>query len=194
MSGSRKRVSTKKIAAIAGVSGPTIRSWRLKGLPHERDSRGRLWFDPVAVREWLEEHGRGSKPGTPGLGLRIRREQADKRNGVKSLRDAPGLKAAPAPTPVVTAEDLAAARLRKELALAEKHEIQIAKLKAELLDAGDVERDRVRRVQVVKARLLQLPMTAAPLCAGRDEAEIQRIIEVEVRQLLEDFARGERDE
>lgn len=189
MSGSRKRVSTKKIADITGVSSPTIRSWRLKGLPHERDSRGRLWFDPVAVREWLEDHGRGSRPGAPSLGLRIRREQAS--NGIKSVRDAPGLKAAP--QPVVTAEELAAAKLRKELALAEKHEIQIAKLKSELLDADDVERERVRRIEVVKARLLQLPMTAAPLCAGREAEDIERILEEEVRQLLEDFARGERN-
>jgi hypothetical protein len=122
-----------------------------------------------------------------------REKYARKLAGEPEPEPLPRLTPSPEAVAEATTMDLAAAKLRKELALAEKHELAVARVKGELLDAEEVERDRVRRVSVIKARLLQLAATAAPLCAGRDEGEIERIITEEVLLLLADFARGARD-
>ena len=189
-----RRIRPNKMAEAAGVTVSTLLKWRRLGMPFEKDERKRVWFDPAAVAEWLEENGRTGRPGRPSLVQTMKRERhARKMAGEPEPEPIPKLTPAPEPTVEVTTMDLAAAKLRKELALAEKHELAVAKIKGELLDADEVERDRVRRVSVVKARLLQLAATVAPLCAGRDVAEIEHILEDEVLLLLEDFARGERD-
>ena len=189
-----RRVRPNKMAEAAGVTVSTLLKWRKLGLPFEKDARKRVWYDPEAVSEWLEENGRTGRPGRPSLVQTMKREKyARKLAGEPEPEPLPRLTPSPDVVTEATTMDLAAAKLRKELALAEKHELAVARVKGELLDADEVERDRVRRVSVIKARLLQLAATAAPLCAGRDEGEIERIITEEVLLLLADFARGARD-
>ena len=189
-----RRIRPNKMAEAAGVTVSTLLKWRKLGLPFEKDERKRVWYDPEAVSEWLEENGRTGRPGRPSLVQTMKREKyARKLAGIPEPEPIPKLTPPPEVTAEVTTMDLAAAKLRKELALAEKHELAVARVKGELLDAEEVERDRVRRVSVIKARLLQLAATAASLCAGRDEADIERILTEEVLLLLADFARGARD-
>lgn len=83
----------------------------------------------------------------------------------------------------------AEARERWELARAEEKEIQVARLKEELISLADVERGRVERVLAVKAALLALPRLASPILAALDDRrDIEERLTVFVVNILEGFA------
>jgi phage terminase Nu1 subunit (DNA packaging protein) len=87
------------------------------------------------------------------------------------------------------AEDYKAAQLRKELALADVHELRAAKMRGELVSIEKVKSDQASRVRVVRKSLLAMPAALAPQLVGLDAAEIQETIHTQVISMLEDFAR-----
>jgi len=91
--------------------------------------------------------------------------------------------------PVVNAE----ARERWELARAEEKEIHVSKLKELLMPVEQVIRERVERIQTVKAGMLALPRRAAPILAAMDDRrEIEDRLTGFVVEIIEAFARGDK--
>jgi phage terminase Nu1 subunit (DNA packaging protein) len=89
-----------------------------------------------------------------------------------------------------TAKELEAARIRKENALADRYELDVAVRRGELLERVDVERMNVQKVAALRNALLSLPASLSPSLEGCSGAEIQDELERAVLGLLEQFARG----
>ena len=51
-----------ELADELGLTAPAIRDWLDRGLPHQRDERGRLWINGVAFAAWLEQARRSGRP------------------------------------------------------------------------------------------------------------------------------------
>jgi hypothetical protein len=85
-------------------------------------------------------------------------------------------------------EDLDAARLRKESAMADNWIIRNQQAMGDLLDKSEVEAGRVERVKVVRNRLMACGASLAPQCEHRTASEIQGIIDDHMREVCEQFA------
>lgn len=174
-----KEVTTKATGAITArwyvpdvvrklkVDEQTVRRWRRAGAPFavEPDGQRRLYCDPIALQAWLDQ--RGKVPGKMG-----RPSDIDGASG--SAKDA-----------------LAAAKLRKEIALATKAELDVAERKGELQPRAEVEQAAIARILAVKAALLGLAARVTPRAVGQDGATIHAIVEEEARRILDGFADGE---
>lgn len=91
--------------------------------------------------------------------------------------------------PAEESPDIEKARLREINLRCRKHELDVAEREGSLLDANDVDRGRVSRIHIVKAKLMGLGAALAPSLYGRDAAEIQTIIEKATTDICEEFAR-----
>src|SRR4051794_4828265 len=81
-------------------------------------------------------------------------------------------------------EQLAAAKLRKELALAEKHEVSVASEKATLVLAADVERTSLERFTTIRNWFLSLPAVVSAPLVGRSALQIEHELEGRVKEIL----------
>lgn len=158
-----KLVSIIDLARVTGFDEGTIRRWTRAGCPFTREGT-RLQFDPAAVKAWLDE--RGKKPGQRGRPAAIDGAPSD----VK--------------------ESLALAKLRKELALAERAELDVAERKGELMPRAEVEQATVARILEVRAALLGLAARVTPRVVGQDGATVHGIVDEEARRICEGFAEG----
>lgn len=86
-----------------------------------------------------------------------------------------------------SSENLEAAKLRKESALADKYEIQVERDRGLLVPFSDVKARWVELVTTARNKLLALPATVAPLLAGRDAVEVQTILEQRVNEALSEL-------
>ena len=68
-------------------------------------------------------------------------------------------------------------------------ELELKKLKGELISLDEVRRQWVNRIIEVKTALLSLPRKIPPLLEGKEKRDMEAIIESEVRFILERFAR-----
>ncbi len=203
----------REAAAKCAVTGATIRNWVRRGCPHQR--RGsRIYVDPYEAVQWCAEEGLSGRRGRRSTEDRVRAER--RAAEARSMRERAGLPGDPEPEeeeepdpveveaeaeaeveiPPIRDEDgsdaelLLAAKLRKEIALASRHELTVQKLRGELLDASDVRVQRLRRIEVVKAGLLALGARIAPRAVGLDAQAIEGVIEEEVRLLLGEYSKG----
>jgi phage terminase Nu1 subunit (DNA packaging protein) len=86
--------------------------------------------------------------------------------------------------------ELEAAKLRKELAMARKHELDVAQREGLLVERTEVEKNTVEKITVVKNRLLGLGAKLAAQVEGMTGAERQAAIDAEVQEILSEFSRG----
>lgn len=80
--------------------------------------------------------------------------------------------------------DLAEARRRKELALAETYELRLAKERGLLLDAADVKAKWLEQIAAAKSVLIGMPASVSAQLVGMDAAQIQAILETTTRDAL----------
>lgn len=82
------------------------------------------------------------------------------------------------------------ARVRKERALASRHEQNLALQRAALVPVEEVRQQNLRKLAVVRAGLLSLPGKLAGRIAHRDVREVHQELDKGVRELLALFASG----
>jgi phage terminase Nu1 subunit (DNA packaging protein) len=91
--------------------------------------------------------------------------------------------------PAETDDALKAAKTRKELALAEKHEIELARVKGLLVDKAVVESANIQKFTVIRNKFLGLAASIAPMLEGQDPASIEVLLDQRIREILEELSR-----
>jgi len=153
-------VNRSRLAALHGVSLPTIDAWVREGMPVvKRGSRGVEWeFDPAACYAW-----------------RMQRELD------KSKREADAGGGDP--------ESLDALERRKLLAQTVEAELKLAKARGEVADVALMERNLARAFATVRASLRQVPSRAVSLLIGEtDERRFKSVLLQEIDQALDVLA------
>lgn len=170
-------VSTAELTRILGVTQPTLGRWAKAGCPCIKVGRGRHW-NVEAVRAWMAEVNRTGKRG-----------------GDMSLREGRGtdhrVAGAAAPSSKAAGdlrEQKLRAQIRKEIAQANKHELDVAKRRGQLLEREDVERQRVERVAHARAVLIGGPSNLAPDLVDLDAERIERRLREWVHRALRELA------
>ena len=136
-------------------------------------------------RQTLARWVRQGCPCTRGRGKSNLFDQGE----VASWMKAKGLTGAVGRPGGPTSDKLAAAKLRKELAMAELHEIKAARERGGLIDRAEQERENVRKFTVIRNKLLALPATAAAALQGLNALEIQAALEARIRDALTELSR-----
>jgi phage terminase Nu1 subunit (DNA packaging protein) len=138
-----------------------------------------LDIDRRTIQRWI---GRGCPCDRPGRGKPNLFDEAE----VVSWMEANNL-TGKIGAPV--SDTLEAAKLRKELALAEKYELQTAKEKGLLIERAAVEKSIADALAVFRNRLLGLPASLAPVLAGREVPEIESMLDERLRDFLTDLSK-----
>lgn len=135
------RVNREQLADILGVSKPTVSNWLDDGLPYaQQGAKGREWiFDTKEVIAWYAECKHKA------------------RDGRANPKDNPYAQ------PGDLGETLDGAQLRKEAALADKHELAAAREAGMLVPIDEVEAIVVEEHARVKTRLLAIPNELRPV-------------------------------
>lgn len=84
----------------------------------------------------------------------------------------------------------AAARARREQALAELAEQELARKKARLIDAEEARQSVFKAARVARDMVLGLPDRVAPRLVGQDEVEIYRILAEETQRICDTIAKA----
>ena len=137
------------------VKRPAISAWIEAGLPHERigpGTRGELRFDLEEVAAWVKTTGRAARRGR------------GKKAGLTGQQNA---------TLTTIEIEHAEAKLRKDLAAAEKAEMELDRLHDRLLDADEVKQGHLDRIARAKAVLLGAPASLSPDLVGLEQIEIE---------------------
>jgi transposase len=141
------------------VSSRTIYKWIGKGFPH----RNKKEFSRRACELW---HYQQKEAG--------------------ALAESAG----PSPAGGEPAADLRAHWSKREIqARAELKEMEVARMRAELIPVKEVETRTVYKILACKNRLLSFSRSLPPLLVGKNEREISAIVDEQVRQLLLAFSR-----
>ncbi len=173
-----RRLTIEDLARACRVSIRTAARWRARGLPRERRA-GRDWYDIREARAWLEAQGLSGRPGRPSDTDRLGAPAA----APAARQPAPPEGDPPERTPV-SKEALAAAELRRRIALARKHVLDVAEREGRLADVDDFERFLVETVQEAR-RIFE----AFPAMVARHGPEVVREAEAAVRRTLEALSR-----
>lgn len=96
--------------------------------------------------------------------------------------------------PEVETTDLAAAKLRKENALADKYELQAEQARGRLIDMDEHLRIVRSLANTAKNKLLSLPASVSPRLVGLDGGEIQSSLEDEVTHICDELCDEDRYE
>lgn len=117
-------LTVTEICRELDVTPRTVKRWQVSGCPHERDA-GRILFDLDAVRAWRE----ADEPPAPKRGRpkRVRGE------------DEP--------------DTLADVQLRKERALAERHELAVEKQRGEVIELAVLRDELAATFYALRQRL-----------------------------------------
>lgn len=163
MSDSTERTATSRdLMDRFQVTRPTITSWIEAGCPHEREgegSRAPLRFDLDEVVQWVKTTGRTMRRGGDRRSLSFR-SGSDNQNGTNGTINQIEL-------------EHAEAKLRKDLAAAEKAEMELDRLRDKLLDADEVKMGHLDRIARARAVLLGGPSSLAPDLVGLDQPAIE---------------------
>ena len=165
MAGTRKRkmMTSRELADFLGHDPATLTQWRKKGCP-ARKSGNTFVFDREAVAAWLRERGYDGLPG------RKSRKPKDVQLGPDGEPLDPDVRF----------------RIRR----CEKLEMEIGKLRGELVDRVEVDEQNVAKARLFRTGLLGLAARLAPVVAGMDSvAKIERRLRSEFEGLLREFAR-----
>ena len=88
-----------------------------------------------------------------------------------------------------TAEKLGEYRVRSAAAAAEREELELARIRGEVVEAKVVDKRTFDRARAARDVLLGLPDRAAPRCVGKNQSEIHRILREEVMRVCDEIAR-----
>jgi len=208
-------VTTAQAASTLCVTPKTVYEWHKYGCPKIPIGSGAYCYDLDELKAWVEINGYGT--GRPGPRkawdkMRARAAGAEGTNPYKTkdgkfvatgehYYDVGKTKEQEAAAEGLTVEqldklkqDTMATKLRKEGLMADKYQHQLDLLRGQVVDKGEVQRERLQRIMSVKAKLLSMPGKMANRLAGRTIRDIQVELEREVREILAEFARGEEEE
>lgn len=87
-------------------------------------------------------------------------------------------------------DELQAAKLRKEIAMAEKYERENAVAAGKLIDAATEQARDVQKITAIRNRLCGLGASLAGVLEGKSGAERQSLIDDSIQEILAEFARG----
>jgi phage terminase Nu1 subunit (DNA packaging protein) len=163
----RERIGIAEACARFATTAPTLARWRKLGAPFVKEG-GRVWLDVGELEAWLaaREGSSDSKRAAPAAG-----DDDD------------------ASRPV--GERLALAKLKKERALAAKHEFDVARRRGQYLERAAVEEMLGELGALVRQGLMGWPGRYASRWSGIVEArEMGRELEAAVVELLDQFARA----
>jgi phage terminase Nu1 subunit (DNA packaging protein) len=152
-------LSARDLAAELGVDLRTVRRWTAAGLPHETLPGGRYLFDLEAARAWRRGGAAPSESTTPS-----------------------------APAPSAESETLASAQRRKEAAIADRRELEVAELRGKLLDVAVVRSVLADAFANLRRRLLALPDRLGAELAGADRVTVTDRLGAELTATLEVLA------
>lgn len=79
------------------------------------------------------------------------------------------------------------ARAATDIRKYEKIDIEVKKLKGELLDKSEVAAEARRVATLVKSKLVALPPRISSMCEGRTARDIEEIIEVEINNIMKEL-------
>ncbi len=157
-----RTLSIAELCDILDLSVRTIRVYVGKGMPHTKGGpAGPAAFSAEECQAWIKANV--AKPG--------------------------GRKKAAPTQPADNA--MAAVKLRKETALAERYELMVGREKGDLVSQKEVQADVDKVLGAVKGALLDIPGAIAPQLAGLSLAEMEQSIRqhvVHVCNLLADTA------
>lgn len=160
-----------ELITTLGITYSTVQAWERQGMPVAHKAGGGAGnsslYDLEAVKAWAKATGREVGEGVV----------------YAPTRDSDDL------LPAQVRERLAKAKLRRELATAEKQETAVSKMKGELVPRDAVIKERLERITIVRAQLLAGPGKLATRLVGRDAREIQQELETWVHEVLTEFAR-----
>jgi phage terminase Nu1 subunit (DNA packaging protein) len=135
------------------------------------------------IRGWIKRP-LNPCPHTRIQGRELRFDVAE----VRAWMSANGVSGKQGRPPEPSSQNLEAAKLRKENALADKYEIQVERERGVVVPFAEVKSRWVELVTTAKNRLLGVPATAAPQCVGRDASEIQAILESRITEALSELS------
>lgn len=176
MAKNHRKTSLKVVADHFSVTKATIGNWIRAGCPHDRPGgtpKSPPKFDLDEVSVWVKKTGRRVRHG------------GDSRSLAKRLNLDPGSEGES-----LTIEQ-AKAKLRKDLAAAEKAEMELERLRGELLDAEEVKQGQLDRIARARAVLLGGPASLAPDLEGLAQDEIEERLRDWVHQSLMELASDE---
>lgn len=170
-----RSANSKAVMARFECSQPTVSSWVKAGCPHTKEPReggGRpqTLFDLDEVAQWVKKTRRNISPTGGGD-----HSSFAYRQGLES------------PDKTAVADlDIAQqrAKLRKDLAAAEKAELELDKLKGLLLDSAEVKMGQLARIARARAVLLGGPAVLAQETKGDPEHDETILAEWVHRSLL----------
>lgn len=87
--------------------------------------------------------------------------------------------------------DITSARSRLELARAEEKELEVAKLKGEVVLTEDVQNEWMNLTSNFRARMLTLPSVIAAQGVGMERGELQALAQRLVEKSLKELSEGE---
>lgn len=207
MDGKRDKTAVD-LSLIFNVSKAAVSYWVKQGLPGDKTlkpggKRAKYLFDRREVDDWLRDNNRGphSKAALAGYRkrtvtlpekkrrkprrkpVRIDSSSKVKKQGSGDAQDLSSLES------LFDEEDIPAdPKERKLFWDACKSEIAVRTSLGEMLPVEEVQRGRVRRVEVVKAGLLSLPGRLSDRLVGMDSIEIHQALNQAVRRVLKQFA------
>jgi len=148
-----------------GVTYQTLWRYQKEGCPHVPMAGNQTFYDMDKVRAWMVANGYSGKVGRPEKGSPEAELDETKRK-------------------------LLEARLKKEEALAAKHNHQLAVAQGKVFAKDEIIEGQLKRIATVKAGLLALPGKLAQRLAHREALDIQRELHEEVLALLDSFSKG----
>lgn len=94
----------------------------------------------------------------------------------------------PAQTPTNGATDYWEHKARREKIEADRADLAYRRAIGELVDAGEVARERFETAQLVATSLLQIPAKVAPVIAPQDPLRAERLLTEEINRVLNELA------
>ena len=188
----------QQAAKALGVSRNTLGRWIAVGCPHEVQGRrkmvnvaeARRWKDLVGGRQRGGDH---PLPLTKAEGLRAAARVQDSEPAPRKARTRKAATTSPPDdledlAPEELREVLTRAKVRKEIAQANKHELDVEVRRGDLLSKEEVERGRLERVAYARAVLLGGPSMLAPDLVSLDVESCEDRLREWVHRVLRELA------
>lgn len=179
----RKWLPIAEACEKLGRARRTLMTWRKQGCRGIKKRAGSLLVDCNQVEAWAHEQGK--RPPAKAAAARARAARAAKAKAESGEQTAQ-------PSNDSDSEDevsLADAKLRKELALAKKHELHVAQAEGRLIPREEEEAGRLRRVEAARAVLLAMPPRySGRLAAMTEPREIEELLTEAVYAALNQLA------
>lgn len=162
-----RTASTADVMARFDVTQPTVSNWTRDGCPHSRDGEGKrapFLFDLDEVSRWVKR---------------------ERRSIVKASRDDSAESSEIATLELTHAR----AKCRKDLAAAEKAELELDKARGKLVDVEEVKQGQLDRIARARAVLLGIPSSLAPDLAGESVEDIERCLSDAIHNALMELSK-----